>query len=208
MPGSPRDREFLHFPGYLESLRSGDSQALDRLMDLLWAPLVGYAGRILPDDSDPQDIVQEAFVRLWTRRATLREDGSLQALLYTTVRNACLDEIRTNRRRQKLRSAECGPSPAPGPYEDTQGAELQRLAAAAVAKLPEKRREVFRLVREEGLSYREAAEVLVLSEQTVANHMSLALADLRTALRPFVSDREAGPRTREGTHPRGEPFGG
>jgi RNA polymerase sigma-70 factor (family 1) len=208
MPGSPRDREFLHFPGYLESLRSGDSQALDRLMDLLWAPLVGYAGRILPDDSDPQDIVQEAFVRLWTRRATLREDGSLRALLYTTVRNACLDEIRTNRRRKKLRSAECGPSPAPGPYEDTQGAELQRLAAAAVAKLPEKRREVFRLVREEGLSYREAAEVLVLSEQTVANHMSLALADLRTALRPFVSDREADPRTREGPHPRGEPFGG
>jgi len=208
MPGSPRDREFLHLPGYLESLRSGDSQALDRLMDLLWAPLVGYAGRILPDDSDPQDIVQEAFVRLWTRRATLREDGSLQALLYTTVRNACLDEIRTRRRRQKLRSAECGPSPAPGPYEDTRGAELQRLAAAAVAKLPEKRREVFRLVRQEGLSYREAAEVLGLSEQTVANHMSLALADLRTALRPFVSHGEAGPRTREEPHTRGRPSGG
>ena len=208
MPDSPRDRESLHSPGFLESLRSGDSEALDRLMERLWAPLVGYAGRILPDGSDPQDMVQEAFVRLWTRRATLREDGSIRALLYTTVRNACLDEIRTSRRRQKLRSAECGPSAAPGPYEDTQGAELQRLAAAAVAKLPEKRREVFRLVREEGLSYREAAEVLVLSEQTVANHMSLALADLRTALRPFVSDPEAGTRTGEEPRPRGKPSGG
>jgi RNA polymerase sigma-70 factor (family 1) len=208
MPDSPRDREFLHLPGFVESLRSGDSEALDRLMGCLWAPLIRYAGRTLPDGSDPQDIVQEAFVRLWTRRATLREDGSLRALLYTTVRNACLDEIRTSRRRQKLRSAECGPSPAPGPYEDTQGAELQRLAAAAVAKLPERRREVFRLVREEGMSYREAAEVLVLSEQTVANHMTLALADLRTALRPFLSNREAGTRTREETRPRGNPSGG
>jgi RNA polymerase sigma-70 factor (ECF subfamily) len=208
MPDSPRDRELLHLPGFLESLRSGDSDALDRLMDGLWAPLVRFAGRILPDGSDPQDIVQDAFVRLWARRATLREDGSLRALLYTTVRNACLDEIRTNRRRQRLRSGGWGPSPAPGPYEDTQGAELQRLAAAAVAKLPEKRREVFRLVREEGLSYREAAEVLVLSEQTVANHMSLALADLRTALRPFVSNREAGTGMKEEPSPRGKPSGG
>ncbi len=208
MPDSPRDREFLRLPGFLESLRSGDSEALDRLMDCLWAPLVRYAGQTLPDGSDPQDIVQEAFVRLWTRRATLRQDGSIRALLYTTVRNACLDEIRTSRRRQKLRSIECGPSPSPGPYEDTQGAELHRLAAAAVAKLPERRREVFRLVRAEGMSYREAAEVLGLSEQTVANHMSLALADLRTALRPFISPREAGTKTREEPYPQGNPSGG
>ena len=45
MPDSPRDRELLHLPGFLESLRSGDSDALDRLMDGLWAPLVRFAGR-------------------------------------------------------------------------------------------------------------------------------------------------------------------
>jgi RNA polymerase sigma-70 factor (ECF subfamily) len=66
------------------------------------------------------------------------------------------------------------------------GAELKRLAAAAVAGLPPKRREVFRLVREEGLSYKEVAEALGLSPQTVANHMSLALADLRATLRPYL----------------------
>lgn len=208
MPSGPRDWEFLHVPDFLESLRSGDPEALGRLMDRLWAPLVGYARRILPEGFDPQDVVQEAFVRLWTRRATLRNDGSLRALLYTTVRNACLDEIRTSQRRRRLNAAEYRPSPAPGPYEDIQGAELERLAAAAVAKLPEKRREVFRLLREEGLSHRETAEVLGLSEQTVANHMSLALADLRATLRPIVSDRETPPTPREGARPKGNPSGG
>jgi len=190
---------------FLESLRSGDTEALGRLLDRLWAPLIGYARRILPDDLDPQDVVQEAFVRLWSRRAQLREDGSLKALLYTTVRNASLDALRTSRRRQKLQAAGPQPSRPRTPYEDVHGAELQRLAAGAVARLPEKRQEVFRMVREEGLSYRETAAVLGLSEQTVANHMSLALADLRAAIRPYLSDREGesgeGRESRPGSPP-------
>jgi RNA polymerase sigma-70 factor (ECF subfamily) len=63
------------------------------------------------------------------------------------------------------------------------------LAAAAVTRLPERRREVFRLVREEGLSYQEIAEIMGLSTQTVANHMSLAMADLRAALKPHFPER-------------------
>lgn len=189
MPQDPSDQAYLTDPELLQALRSGDPEALSRLMDRLWGPLVGYAFKLLSDSSDAQDVVQEAFVRLWCRRDSLRDDGSLKALLYTTVRNACLDQLRTHRRRRSLLSADPPTSHPPTPYEDVHGAELHRLAAGAVARLPEKRQEVFRLVREQGLSYRETAVVLGLSEQTVANHMSLALADLRTALRPFLSDR-------------------
>jgi len=190
MPPGVRDPTDPSDSDLLRSLRSGDPEALGRLLDRLWEPLVGYARRILPEGMDPQDVVQEAFVRLWSRRVQLREDGSLKALLYKTVRNASLDELRTSRRRQKILATGPQPSRPRTPYEDVHGAELQRLAAGAVGQLPEKRREVFRLIREEGLSYRDAAEVLGLSEQTVANHMSLALADLRTAMRPFLSARE------------------
>jgi len=189
MPQDPSDQVYFTDPELLQALRSGDPEALTLLMDRLWGPLVGYALKILSDSSDAQDVVQDAFVRLWCRRDTLRDDGSLKALLYTTVRNACLDELRTHRRRRNLLSADRHTPHPPSPYEDVHGAELQRLAAGAVARLPEKRQEVFRLVREQGLTYRETATVLGLSEQTVANHMSLALADLRTALRPFLPDR-------------------
>lgn len=194
MSQSPQHRELPLEPGLLKALRSGEPEALARLMDCLWAPLIGYARRFLPEHTDPQDIVQDAFVRLWARREELREDGSLKALLYTTVRNASLDVVRKSRRRERLRAVGFRSTAPRTPYEEVQGAELQRLAAAAVARLPEKRREVFRLVREEGLSYKDTAAVMGLSEQTVANHMSLALADLRTYLRPFLSGRvdEAG----------------
>lgn len=171
----------------VRGLRADDPKALRELMTRHWEPLVGYAHRVLAGSGDPEGMVQTAFVRLWSRRRGMEEDGSLRSLLYTIVRNACLDELRRSRRREAAQEgADAPPSPRT-PYEDVQGAELQRLAAAAVTRLPERRREVFRLVREEGLSYREVAEVMDLSVQTVANHMSLAMADLRAALRPYFS---------------------
>ena len=68
------------------------------------------------------------------------------------------------------------------PLSPAEAAQLQRAASEAVSGLPPKRQEVFRLAREEGLTYAEIAAVMGVSPQTVANQMSLALADLRKAL--------------------------
>lgn len=171
----------------VRGLKAGDSRILGKLMSTHWVALVAFAHRFLGGTAEAEDVVQTAFVRLWARRSALAESGSIRSLLYTIVRNACLDEIRKDRRRKRTHSGTPSPPPPRTPYEDVQGAELQRLAQGAVARLPERRREVFRLVREEGLSYQEVAEVLGLSPQTVANHMSLAMADLRTVLRPYLS---------------------
>ena len=173
----------------VRGLRADDPDALRSIMEKYWGPLVGFAHRILAGMGDPEDMVQTAFVRLWSRRRELAEDGSFRSLLYTVVKNACLDELRKGGRRERAQEGANPPTSPRTPYEDVQGAELQRLAAAAVARLPERRREVFRLAREEGLTYQEISEMMGLSPQTVANHMSLAMADLRTALRPYFTDR-------------------
>jgi RNA polymerase sigma-70 factor (ECF subfamily) len=187
MPPAESDKSPNTDAALVRRLRTDDAEALRTLMDTYWSPLVGFANRIVSGAGDPEDMVQTAFVRLWSRRHQLDETGSLRSLLYTIVRNASLDELRKRDRREEAQSS-AAPPPAPKtPYEDVQGAELQRLAAAAVARLPDRRREVFRLAREEGLSYQEIADILHLSLQTVANHMSLAMADLRTALRPYLS---------------------
>ena len=186
--------------GLVRKLRANDQHALRFLMDSYWEPLVGFAHRVLSGSGDPEDTVQTAFVRLWSRRYELDETGSLKALLYTIVRNASLDELRKKARRDEAQKRAPPPSSPKTPYEDVQGAELHRLAAAAVERLPERRREVFRLVREEGLSYQEVADVLGLSAQTVANHMSLAMADLRTALKPYFAGQSSSADAEEGTN--------
>jgi RNA polymerase sigma-70 factor (ECF subfamily) len=172
----------------MEGVRAGNAAALQRLLELHWDPLVRYARRMLTEPDDAQDVVQEAFVRLWSRRARWKVEGSVRALLFTITRHAVLDELRRQGRRGRAARAFQGPAPPTLPSEDAAADELKTAAAAAVASLPPKRQEVFRLVREAGLSYSEVAEVMDVSPQTVANQMSLALSDLRRALRHHLPE--------------------
>lgn len=179
-PSLPPDQELI------EGIRSGDSRMLERLMAAYWSALVQYAGRIVGGSSDPQDVVQEAFIRLWARRERWSSDGSVRSLLYTVTRNAALDERRRQARGEKATQAADPPSPTSLPSEDAAATQLAQSASSAVAALPPKRQEVFRLAREGGLSYAEIAAVMGVSPQTVANQMSLALSDLRRALAPHL----------------------
>jgi RNA polymerase sigma-70 factor (ECF subfamily) len=192
----------------IRRLRSGDPNALQDPLDRHWERLVGFARRIVGEAGDPEGQVQEALARLWARRHLLDDEGSLKALLYTTVRNLCLDELRRRARRDRLEGKALPPTSVRTPWEDVQGAELQRAAATAVARLPARRQEVFRLVREEGLSYNEVSRVLELSPQTVANHMSLAMADLRTALKPFLPSSDPRSVGESGASPEKDVQGG
>lgn len=181
----PGDRDLI------ERLRAGDRGVLERLLAELWHPLCRYAEGILAGAADPEDVVQEAFIKLWGRRDRWSADGSLRALLYTVTRNAALDERRRMGRHEKSLDQVPRPRPQPTPSEEAMAEDLREAAARAVSELPPKRQEVFRLAREEGLSYAEIAAVMDVSPQTVANQMSLALADLREALAPFLVDDPA-----------------
>jgi len=182
----PPDEELI------DRLRSGDQRIIEMLVDAYWSPLCNYAEGIVDGVADPQDVVQEAFVRLWNRRDKLRREGSVRALLYTVTRNAAYDERRRGVREEAASQAAATRSPSPTPAEDAVADDLEVAARAAVSRLPPKRQEIFRLAREEGLTYAEIASVLDLSPQTVANHMSLALSDLRRALAAHLTEEVGG----------------
>ena len=180
---------------YLEGIQRGDTQALACVLERYWASVTRYASRVLESRDAGEDVAQEVFVRLWERREAWKAEGSLRALLFRLARNLAVDELR--RRAAQCRAAE-RTSRRPTPRTPQAVAEQEEIGAAvarALETLPERRREVFVLVRYHGLSYRDAAQVLGLSPQTVANHLSLALADLRTALAPYYYNQS--PRRRD-----------
>lgn len=176
--------------GLMAAIRGGSSRALGRLMDLCWDDLVRYAARQLADVELARDIAQEAFIQVWERRRGWRPRGSARAYLYRIVRHLVIDEKRklgVRRRWAERQQHRDAPRPAT-PAEEFDARVLADAFEAAVASLPKRRRDVFELVFQRGLSHADAAAVLDISVQTVANQMSTALRSVRQAVSASQGD--------------------
>jgi len=171
----------------LARIRKGDARALGVILERYWIHVVRHAAAILGNTSIAEDIAQETFVRIWERRETWRLQGSVRGLLFMISRNLSLDERRRQSTRARAARSLAGVTPLPTPEEHFAGAELDRAYSQALGKLPERRREVYLMVRHHGLTHAEVAQALQLSQQTVANHVRLALVDLRKALAVYLS---------------------
>lgn len=175
----------------LERFGHGDRKTLELLMEECWSPLVLYLATILGSRDSAQDIAQEAFVRIWERRGGW-PPGPARGLLFRIGRNLALDaldrdEVRSRwAGRQRLESL---PSP-PTPEQELERSESVDRIREALDTLPLRRREVVDLVRLRGLSHAEVGEVLGISVQTVANHLSLAFRDLRSLLARHQADHD------------------
>ena len=175
----------------LDRIRQGDEVALDALMARYWSELHAYLDHILQNPDVAEDLVQETFVRLWARREQWELAGSLRGLVFQIGRRLALDERKSIRRRLTRLTAHRSDPAVPTPVDLLERGELEQAFSRALGRLPERRRLTFLMARWEGLSHREIAAALGISIQTVANQVTTALADLRTALRPFIdsSDR-------------------
>ena len=148
-------------------------------------------------DNDIDDLVQEAYSRIWTAEFSTIRNG--RAYLYTTVRHLLAEYARRSRIVPIELLGEIDAlniiSEQPGPERQV-GArqELARLRNI-VAALPVQCRRVFELRKFHGLSHREVAQRMGLTEKTVENHLTRALA--RIAERLAAHDSAAEPKSSE-----------
>jgi RNA polymerase sigma-70 factor (ECF subfamily) len=170
----------------------GDERAFQGLFDTLYAPLRGYARGLTQDEAVAEDLVQEAFVRLWDRRDALPADVSVSGYLYRTVRNLALNQRRDRATRQRLLEDPvvfegAAPSALPHPDTDMDRDELGERLASYVSALPPRQREALELSRFQGLSHADVAVAMGCSPRTVNNHLVAALSTLRRRLADFGS---------------------
>jgi RNA polymerase sigma-70 factor, ECF subfamily len=168
-------------------VRDGDRDAFEAVVDRYWSHILVYARSMTRDGDAAMDITQEAFLRLWQRREQWVQTGSVRIWLLRTVRNLTISE----QRKWKVRNLWATRASAEGvtlprtPLQDAETRELRQAINEAVEKLSPRRREAFTLFHLQGLSYREIAEIMEVREQTVANYLQAALADLRESLASF-----------------------
>ena len=194
-------RSVLDSPKLAARIQCGDEAALATIVNALWRPLVSYATRLLDDADSASDVVQESLSHFWMKRDHLAIRTSLEAYLYRAVRNRALDERRRVGRRMRLLERRWSRTVSENELAAAASDGLPLYLEQAVALLPERRRQVFILAHLHDLTYREIAAILDLSPQTVANHVSRALADLRRKLAPhLVAAADEDPTLRAKSH--------
>lgn len=166
----------------------GDITAFEMLFRTYYQPLCRYAYSFLQDKESAEEIVQSTFLMVWEKRDTLAIRTSVKPYLYAMVRNACLNVLKHEKIKQKHAGEEL--AVADRSYDSVSqmvaSNELEYKIKAALERLPEQCRIVFKLSRFEELKYAEIAEQLNISVKTVENHMGKALKIMREQLKDYL----------------------
>ena len=137
--------------------------------------------------SEPFYRLSGGAVRIWQQRDTWNPQGALRAYLYATVRNACMAYERKQRRRSRLFNTWVRRTGFESAVDNRyQVEEMNYAAQQAVKALPKRRREIYCLSRQHGLTYKEIAAMLNISSKTVEAQMGSALKFLRERLKSYL----------------------
>jgi RNA polymerase sigma-70 factor, ECF subfamily len=171
-----------------------DEAAWTELYRRLETPLYNAAFRYVWQRQEAQDLVQEAFLQLWQRRAQI-EVATVEGWLWTTVLNLSRKRRRWHALRQFLQLDEGGPlhSNEAAPDLALQDAQHAQRLRQAIDALSDKLRRVLLLTEFSGLPQHEVAQLMGIPAGTVASRRHLALQALRAAFTPTTV---ASPRSR------------
>ena len=170
----------------LSSLASGNEAALTFIYHKLWDRLFLSAYNVLKDKEACEDIVQEIFIQLWQKKEQLVIRTSLEAYLVSATRYQVFHLIKKGSKRKELFENLEERFSADGADALLYVKETQKTIDVAVDNLPEKCKNIYKLSRENHLSYKQIAEQLQISTKTVENQLTIALKRLRNALGSFI----------------------
>ncbi len=173
----------------LEAIRQGDKAAWDFVALKLYNPLLNFVFGMVREREPAEELVQDVFVNFWVKRDSIQITASLKSYLYRAARNHALNFIKRRKFEQEYhRGLAQSAIISKNDTEDTfQFSELEKKLAEAIEGLPDSCREIFKLSRFEELTYKEISETLDVPVRTVHYQIGLALKDLRSKLKGFVT---------------------
>lgn len=159
----------------LRALAEGDRPAYTRLYSGYLDSLTQYVFLFTADRAAAEEIVQDTFLRIWEKRATLGELESFKAWLFRVAKNLTINHIRREQVRTKaLAHVQQQSLAQPNSLDTAHQADYHRIRATlreAIERLPKKRKQVFLLSTEEGLSLDEIAAHMGISKNVVKKQL-------------------------------------
>ena len=171
----------MNFETIQHRIALGDETAFKELFEHFFPGLLSFCHSLLRNKQLAEEVVEDVLAKLWENRSSLTAVNNISFYLYKAVRYASINAIEKQKKYKSISLNEFGDS-FTFSYDDSESslisAENCRKISEAINALPPKCKLVFRLIKEEGLKYKEVATLLNLSEKTVENQMNIAIKKL------------------------------
>lgn len=169
----------------VRNVRKGSIEAFDILFMKYFQRLYRFAHGYLNSHEEAESVTQDVFLNIWENRDQLIPEYSFNSYIFTITKNRVLNIIRKRVYEKKYRESLSDGQILHDFTTENQVnyQELLEVSEAAVESLPTKRKQIFKMSREQGLTYEEIAMKLNISKKTVENQMVMALKTLRKYFR-------------------------
>lgn len=166
-------------------IRDGNERSFNTLVSRWYKRIYNYALRYGNDTTLAEEVTQKAFIRVYQKINTLKDVSKFKPWFYRIANNYCVTETRKNVRKRKV-MAEVENTPVIADYTSAQTSfeknEKCQLVRQALQQIPEEQRQVIIMKEYEGLKFREIADILGESENTIKSRMYYGLDAMRKLL--------------------------
>jgi RNA polymerase sigma-70 factor (family 1) len=186
MPSSPDIRELQRRLAMYD-----DEVAYRSLFVTFYKPLHQFAFSFVKSKELAEEIVSDVFLRIWMNRGEMESIGNLKVYLYVSIKNTALKYLLKQHRQVAISIDELDvelESFTRSPEELMLTAEMMNKIQETVNSLPPRCKIIFKLIKEDGLRYKEVAEILNISVKTIDNQLAIALRKISKAV-SFDLDR-------------------
>lgn len=169
----------------VRQLRERQSElAFRKLYEKYYRDIYAFGFSLLKSKARAEDLVQEVFLKVWINKKTLDPDLSFRSFIFTITRNLAFNTLSRAANSRNLKEEIFYKSQKNTNTTDhkLRDANYKRLKEKALSELTPRCKQVFQMSRYEGKTYREIGDELGVSENTVRNQMSTALATIRDYL--------------------------
>ena len=169
-----------------QQIACDDQQAYKVLFTALYPYLYPFALALVKTKEPAEEVVSDVFIKVWEKRKELPKIENLRLYLYVTTRHIALNYLDKQKRKPTrpldgFQQAELI-SVHLDPEQLLITADMMAMLRKAIDQLPPKCKVIFKLVKEDGLKYREVAEILGISVKTVENQLAIALHKLSSVV--------------------------
>lgn len=166
-------------------LKRGNQVAFTEIYDRYWRIMYGHVYKMLLDEEEAKDVIQELFSSLWINSDRIPDQLNFSGYLYVMAKNKVLNLIRKNKfQTAYLNSlAKFITEASTATMDELNERDLATAIEREIQSLPPRMKQVFELSRKENLSYKEIAERLGISEETVKKQVHNSIKAIKHHLK-------------------------